>query len=196
MISVPDGDEGPCHTVPPGNTTKGTVVLLDGLRLMTVFVASEVLRVDSDGMTVSEKVSKTTVVLLPDPVSVELTTEKGAAAGDVGDVLVRTMEVVSVSGSETGEAVVAGGVEMVAVGISVAGVDVPDSAGAGVDVAAPEVAASVAASDVPAGIELEEGVSVKSDVVEEDNLKSQLLRLSLKESQLFPRTLSQKHPIH
>jgi hypothetical protein len=49
MISVPDGDEGPCHTVPPGNSTKGTVVLLDGLRLMTVFIASEVLRVDRMG---------------------------------------------------------------------------------------------------------------------------------------------------
>jgi hypothetical protein len=112
MISVPDCDEGPCHTVPPGNKTKGTVVLLDGLRLMTVFVASEVLRVDRDGMTVSEKVSKTTVVLLPDPVTVELSTEKGAAAGDVGDVLVRTMEVVSISGSETGEVVVVGGVSV------------------------------------------------------------------------------------
>jgi hypothetical protein len=99
-------------------------------------------------------------VLLPDPVTVELSTEKGAAVGDVGDGLVRTMEVFSVSASETGEVVVAGSVEMVAVDISVAGVDVPDSAEAGVDVAAPEVAASDAASDIPGAIELEEGVSV------------------------------------
>jgi hypothetical protein len=108
IAMVSESEAGPSHTVPPGKMIFGTVVLLDGPRLITVSVGIGIVSPKKDVRTVREKVWEATEVRPSGPVTVELSTVMGATGGgalegkieDVSDFVPEGAEPLALPGRE------------------------------------------------------------------------------------------------